>query len=199
MTKRVPGRRWYVVAGAVATVGVVVALVVLATGFRSWLDGFPDLGSRFRDGESVRVDLTAGQPMVLYVSPDSATTDYLCTGEVAGVPIVVTEVTYTFTFFVRGFETWAARYEVESARTGSGQLTCSPVRGRGAELLAIGEQPDNGRLLRIMATTFGLAGVAAVAGIGAGGVITLVTWRRRKAHRGGVGVRSEGGLPPNSY
>lgn len=197
MTKRAPGRRWYVVAGAVTTVGVVVALVVLSTGFRSWLDGFPDLGSRFRDGESTRVDLTAGQPMVLYVSPDSDITDYLCTGEVAGVPVVVTEVTYTFTFFDRRFGTWAARYEVESERTGSGQLTCVSVTGRGAEWLAIGEQPDNGRLLRIMATTFGLGGAAAVLGIAAGGVITLVTWRRRKAHRtspapsaaGGVGSR----------
>lgn len=168
-------------AGAVTTVGVVVALVVLATGFRSWLDGFPNLGSRFRDGESVRVDLTAGQPAVLYVSPDSATTDYVCTGEVSGVPVAVTEVSYTFTFFERGFQTWAARYEVESERTGSGQLTCMSVTGRGAELLAIGEEPDNGRLLRIVATTFGLGGAAAVLGIVAGGVITLVTWRRRKA------------------
>jgi hypothetical protein len=183
MTKRAPGRRWYVVAGAVTTVGVVVALVVLATGFRSWLDAFPNLDSRFRDGESVRVDLTAGQPVVLYVSPDSATTEYRCTGEISEVPVEVIEVSYTFTFFERGFQTWAARYQVESERTGTGQLTCTSVTGRGAQLLAIGDEPDNGRLLRIMATTFALGGAAAVLGIAAGGLITLVTWRRRKAHR----------------
>lgn len=183
MTKQAPGRSWYVVAGAATTIGVVVALVVLATGFRSWLDGFPNLGSPFRDGESVRVSLTAGQPVVLYVSPDSATTNYVCTGQVAAAPIVVTEVSYTFTFFTRGFQTWAARYEVESERTGSGQLTCMSATGRATELLAIGDQPDNGRLLRIMATTFGLGGAAAVLGITAGAVITLLTWRRRKAHR----------------
>jgi hypothetical protein len=183
MTKGAPGRWWYVVAGAVTVAGLVVAAVVLVTGIRSWLDGFPDLGGRFRDGEAVRVDLRAGQPVVLYVSPDTATTDYACTGEVAGAPVVVAEVSYTFTFPDRGFQTWAARYEMVSERTGSGQLTCTSATGRSADLLAVGDKPDNGRLLRIMATTVGLSGGAALVGLATGGVITLVAWRRRKAYR----------------
>jgi hypothetical protein len=192
MTKRAPGRRWYVAAGAVAAVGVAVAVVVLVTGIRSWLDGFPDLGSRFRDGESVRVDLTAGQPVVLYVSPDTTTTDYLCTGKVSGVPVAVTEVSYTFTFPDRSFQTWVARYEVVSERGGSGQLTCSSVTGRSPEALAVGDKPDNRRLLRIMATTIGLSAAAAILGLAAGGVISLVTWRRRKAYRTSPAARAPG-------
>ncbi|MFD0743300.1 hypothetical protein ACFQ1L_16980 [Phytohabitans flavus] len=118
---------------------------------------------------------------MLYVSPDTAPAEYLCEGEVAGSPIRVTD-SRTFTFF-SGLETWAARYELVADQTGTGKLTCVAPVGRGADMLAVGEMPDNGRLLRILGTTIAVAGGAAVLSLALGGGIVLVVWRRRRAHR----------------
>jgi hypothetical protein len=79
---------------------------------------------------------------------------------------------------------------VVSERGGSGQLTCASVTGRSPEALAVGDKPDNRRLLRIMATTIGLSAAAAILGLAAGGVISLVTWRRRKAYRTSPAARA---------
>jgi hypothetical protein len=181
MAKPPPGRGWYAVAGTVTALGLVVAVIVLLVGFRSWLDGLPKLGEPFRGGETVRVDVRAGETVVLYASPDTAPARYLCEGEVAGSPIRVTE-SRTFTFF-RGLETWAARYELVADKTGTGQLTCVASAGGGAEKLAVGEKPDNGRLLRILGTTIAIAAGIALLALGVGGGIVLAVWRRRRAHR----------------
>jgi len=181
MAKPPPGRGWYAVAGTVTACGLIIAMIVLVIGFRSWLDGFPDLGQRFRGGDTVRVDVRAGETVVLYVSPDSAPAEYLCEGEVAGSPIRVTD-SPTFTFF-SGLETWAARYELVADQTGTGQLTCVAQVGRGAEMLAVGEKPDNGRLLRIIGTTIAAGGGIAVLSLAIGGGTALAVWRRRRAHR----------------
>src|SRR5687767_12189163 len=94
-----PARYGYVVAGAVAVLALLAAVAVLVVGIRSWTGDFPTLGRHFRAGESARLELRAGEPAVLYVSPDTATFDGRCTGEVAGSPITVTEASDTFTFF----------------------------------------------------------------------------------------------------
>jgi hypothetical protein len=190
MAKPPPGRGWYAVAGTVTALGLAVAAIVLVTGVRSWLDGFPDLGERFRGGDTVRVDVRAGETVVLYVSPDTAPAEYLCEGEVAGSPVRVTD-SPTFTFF-SGLETWAARYELVADQTGTGQLTCVAPVGRGAEMLAVGERPDNGRLLRILGTTIAVAGGAAVLSLAVGGGMVLGVWRRRRAHRVRTLGRSHG-------
>jgi hypothetical protein len=181
MTKPPPGRRWYAVAGTVTALGLIVASVVLVTGFRSLLGGFPDLGERFRGGDTVRIDMRAGETVVLYVNPDSAPAEYLCEGEVAGSPIRVTDAP-TFTFFT-GLETWAARYEMVADQTGTGQLTCVAPAGRGAAMLAVGQKPDNGRLLRILGTTIAVAAGGAVLSLAVGGGIVLAVWRRRRRYR----------------
>src|SRR5688500_12854432 len=61
MVKPPPGRGWYAVAGTVTALGLVIATIVLVIGVRSWLDGFPDLGERFRGSDTVRVDVRAGE------------------------------------------------------------------------------------------------------------------------------------------
>lgn len=182
MAKPPPGRGWYAVAGTVTALGLIAATVVLVIGVRSWLDGFPDLGERFRGGETVRIDVRAGETVMLYASPDSAPAEYVCEGEVAGSPIQVTE-SRTFTFF-SGLQTWAARYELVADQTGTGQLTCVAPAGRGAELLAVGEMPDNGRLLRILGTTIAIAGGVALISVAVGGGMVLGVWRRRRPRRG---------------
>jgi len=181
MAKPPPGRGWYAVAGTVTALGLAVAMVVVVIGVRSWLDGFPDLGERFRGGDTVRVDMRVGETVVLYVSPEAAPAEFRCEGEVGGSPIRVTEAR-TFTFF-SGLETWAARFELVADQTGTGQLTCVASPGRGAETLAVGEMPDNGRLLRILGTTIVVAGLVAVLSLAAGGGMALGVWRRRRARR----------------
>ncbi|GAA4735312.1 hypothetical protein [Phytohabitans rumicis] len=183
-SRRPPGRRWYAVAGGAALLGVAASGALLVTGILSWIEDFPALGDRFRGGESVRVDLRAGQPAVLYVSPDTASYDWRCTGTMAGAPVAVTEAPYTFTFFSGG-RTWAARYELRADRDGSVDLTCAPAAQTRSALLAVGEEPDNGRLLRKLATTVAASGAAAVLGLAVGGVLTVVVWRRRRAYRPG--------------
>ncbi|MEH1124343.1 hypothetical protein [Micromonospora sp. CPCC 206061] len=179
MTKASPSRAWYAVAGMVTALGLAAAMAVLVTGVRSWNDALPDLGRPFGDGDTVPVKLRAGEMVILYVSPESAPASFMCGGKVAGSPIRTTEAK-TFTFF-RGFETWGARYELVADETGTAQLTCTAPAGLGAEKLAVGEVPDNGRLLRIMGRTFALTAGATVFSIAAGSVIVLVVWRRRRA------------------
>ncbi|GFJ94835.1 hypothetical protein [Phytohabitans rumicis] len=142
-SRRPPGRRWYAVAGGAALLGVAASGALLVTGILSWIEDFPALGDRFRGGESVRVDLRAGQPAVLYVSPDTASYDWRCTGTMAGAPVAVTEAPYTFTFFSGG-RTWAARYELRADRDGSVDLTCAPAAQTRSALLAVGRSPTTG-------------------------------------------------------
>jgi hypothetical protein len=189
MAKPPPGRGWYAVAGTVTVLGLAVAAIVLVTGVRSWLDGFPDLGERFRNGDTVSIDVRAGETVVLYVSPESAPAQFLCEGEVAGSPVHVTDAP-TFTFFNGLDETWAARYELVADQTGTGRLTCVAPVGRGAAMLALGEKPDNGRLLRILGTTIAIAGGIALLSVAAGGGMVLGVWRRRRARRVRASVRS---------
>lgn len=181
MTKAFPSRAWYAVAGVVTALGIAVAMAALVTGVRSWNDGLPDLGRSFHEGDTVPVRLRAGEAVVLYVSPESAPASFICGGTVDGSPIRVTEAK-TFTFF-RGLETWGARYELVADQTGTAQLRCTAPAGLGADRLAIGEMPDNGRLLRIMVRTFAITAGATVLGITAGGLIVLVVWKRRRVHR----------------
>lgn len=181
MTKASPSRSWYAMAGVVTVLGLAAAVAVLVTGMRSWYDALPDLGQTFRDGETVPVELRAGEKVILYVSPESAPASFICSGKVADSPISTTEAK-TFTFF-RGFETWAARYELVADATGTAQLRCTAPTGLGAKMLAVGEVPDNGRLLRIMGTTFAVTAGATVLSIVAGGLTVLFVWRRRRASR----------------
>jgi hypothetical protein len=177
-----PHRRWYAVAVAVAVLGLLAAAAVLSVTIRAWSTGFPTLGSPFRGGESVEVDLRAGQPAVLYVSPDTATFNGRCTAELAGADVAVTEVSYTFTFFSGG-RTWAARYEILADRDGRARLTCMPAAGTGGPLLATGDKPDNPRLLRGLAGSVAAGVSTALLGLVGGGVLALVIAKRRGSYR----------------
>jgi hypothetical protein len=176
--QRRPGRGWFAVAGAVALLGLVAAAVVLIVGIRSWTDEFPTLGAPVRSGEAVQAELRANQPAVLYVSPDTSTSEWRCTGDVAGSPVAVSEAPYTFTFFSGG-RTWAARYEIRADRAGVARLTCSAVPGSGS-LLAVGEQPDNARLVRKLVTTIVAGACVGLFGLGLGGTIAVLVRKRRK-------------------
>jgi hypothetical protein len=178
MTKASPSRGWYAVAGVVTALGIAVAMAVLVTGMRSWNDALPDLGRPFGDGDTVAVKLRAGETVILYVSPESAPASFICSGTVADSPIRTAEAK-TFTFF-RGFETWGARYELVADATGTAQLRCTAPTGLGAEKLAVGEVPDNGRLLRIMGKTFAITAGVTVLSIVAGCLIVLFIWKRRR-------------------
>ena len=181
-----PSRRWYAVAVVVAVLGLLASAAVLATGIRSWIGDFPALGGHFRSDESVHVDLRAGQPVVLYVSPDTAPLDWQCTAELAGSQVAITETPYTFTFFSGG-RSWAARYEVQAERDGRAQLTCVATAGTDASLLAVGDKPDNSHLLRKLAGTIAAGMCTALLGLALGGTLALVVRKRRKAHRSSAG------------
>ncbi len=173
-----PRGRWYAVAAAVAVVGVAVGVVVFLTQLRSWTEQFPELGQHFRAGETVPVDLRVDETVVLYVSPsDPAVVS--CAGDVAGVRFEVTEPSYTFTFFSGG-RSWAATLEITSDVTGTGGLRCT---GSGAVVLAVGEKPDNGRLLRNLALRIAISAVPVVIGLGAAAALFIGVARRRRAHR----------------
>ncbi|MEO3924229.1 hypothetical protein ABGB07_10265 [Micromonosporaceae bacterium B7E4] len=135
---------------------------------------------------TARAELRAGEPAVLYVSPDTVTFDGKCTGEVAGSPITVIEASDTFTFFSGG-RTWAARYEIRAEHSGSGQLTCIAGTGRGAPLLAVGDRPDNPHLVRRLAGTVAVGACVAGLGLALGGAIALAVRKRRRAHRSSPG------------
>jgi hypothetical protein len=152
---------------------------VLIVGIRSWTDEFPTLGAPVRGGEAVRAELRANQPAVLYVSPDTSTSEWRCTGDVGGSPVAVSEAPYTFTFFSGG-RTWAARYEIRADRDGVARLTCSAVSGSGGQLLAVGEQPDNARLVRKLVTTIVAGACVGLLGLGLGGTIAVLVRKRRK-------------------
>lgn len=173
-----PRGRWYAVAALVAVLGVVVGLVVLFARLRAWTGEFPQLGAHHRAGQSIPLTLRAGEPVVLYVSPD-AFTSLRCEGEVAGSPVTVAEVRDTFTFFSGG-QPWEAKLEIGSDVAGAGSLTCT---GSPTVTLAIGEKPDNGRLLRILAVGIGMSAVPAVLGLGGGTALAVGVARRRRAHR----------------
>jgi hypothetical protein len=173
-----PRRRWYAVAAVIAAVGVAVGVLVLLARVRAWTDEFPQLGAHQRPGQAIPVDLRAGGPVVLYVSPD-VDTSLRCSGEVAGTPVTVSEMSDTFTFFSGG-RAWAAQLEIGSDVTGAGSVTCT---GSPTLTLAIGEPPDNGRLLRILGVGIGLSAVPAVLGLGGGTTLAVGVARRRRAHR----------------
>jgi hypothetical protein len=177
-----PSRRWYAVAVAVAVLGLLAAAVLLATGIRSWSGDFPTLGDHFRSGESVPVDLRAGQPAVLYVSPDTAAFDWRCTADLPGSQVAITKAPYTFTFFSAG-RTWAARYEIQADKDGRAQLTCVAIAGTGTPLLAVGDQPDNAHLVRELVSTIAAGACAALLGLALGGTLAMIVARRRRAHR----------------
>jgi hypothetical protein len=177
-----PRRRWYAVAAAIAVAGVLVGVLVLVARVRVWIDEFPDLGEHHRSGQPIPVELRAGEPVVLYTSPTDPVV-LSCTGEVGGAGVTVTEVSYTFTFF-SGQRSWAAHSEITSDRAGTGSVTCT---GSAAVTLAVGEVPDNGRLLRILGGGIALGAVPAVLGVAGGAVLAVRVARRRRAHRRALG------------
>jgi hypothetical protein len=178
-TRPAPGRRWYAVAGAIAVGGLLVASAVLGIGIRSWLGDFPKLGEHFQVDETARVDLVAGQPSVLYTSPEAPAAALNCSAELAVASVAVTETPYTFTFFSGG-RTWASRYELRATRDGRAFVTCTSPTGA-QPTLAVGDKPDNSRLLARLAGTIALGAIPALLGLALGGTLALVVARRRRA------------------
>jgi hypothetical protein len=188
-TKPAPGRRWYVVAGAIAVGSLLIASAVLVIGIRSWLGDFPKLGEHFQVDETARVDLVAGQSSVLYTSPEAPGAALNCSAELALASVAVTETPYTFTFFSGG-RSWAARYELRPTLDGRAFVTCTSPTGA-QPTLAVGDKPDNSRLLAKLAGTIALGGFTALLGLALGGTLAFYIRRRRKVPqpvRGGSGA-----------
>jgi hypothetical protein len=69
-------------------------------------------------------------------------------------------------------------------RAGSGRLSCTVTGvGAGGVTLAVGEEPDNGRLLGGLATAIGVSAVPVVLGVVAGACLAIGVARRRRRVR----------------
>jgi hypothetical protein len=99
--------------------------------------------------------------------------------------IAVGRVPEKFTF-LSGGRTWAALFEVSSDRSGRAGLACEPAGG-GRPLLAVGDAPDQPRLLRALGGSVAAGAAVALPALLAGGVMAVVVARRRSAHRRRLG------------
>jgi hypothetical protein len=187
-----PRRRWYALAAAVAVLGIAIGAALLVWRIQVWTDAFPDLGETFSPDQTVSVDLPADRTVVLYVSPTDPV-ELSCTGEVAGTPVDFVPPSYTFTFFSGG-QSWAATYEITADTAGPATLACT-----GAPLaeLAVGDKPDNGRLLGLMGKGIAISATPVVLGVVGGIVLAVGVARRRRAARLAlVGGPPHAGGPP---
>ncbi|MFJ9939230.1 hypothetical protein [Streptomyces erythrochromogenes] len=169
-----PSRRWYVAAGAIAVVLILMAVVIGVLRFNSATEAV-DTGHPFANGKTVTLRLDPGSEKSIWIrdeefgpiaSPKCSITgpgDPRLTGP--GVDV-----------FLARHETWNPLHAIEVSRAGDFEVTCS---SHAESQYAIG---DAGGFFAL-AGWLALAIALAVLGVILCAVIVLVTAVRRTRHR----------------
>lgn len=194
-----PARKWYVVAGMVAVLGILAGGGLGAVGMTSVMRDLPNLVAEFDAGEPARVSLTGSREWAVYAATDAGQTiggaraECIVTGP-DGREAPVRSAPYAFTFS-RGDHSWVAVGEFSSATAGNYQVSCADTSSRNH--YAVGERPEvQGFVTGIVGSLAALIGLPCVA-LFAGGVIGLVVAVRRSSHRTRLLAAAAGSDPPD--
>lgn len=197
--QRRPGRRWYLVAGAVALAGVLAGLGLVAATATPLSGALPAFQSRTDPEGTMTVDLRGGQTYVVYVHGFAGLhLDQRCagSGQDGGSLRITTLEGNSFTFLREG-DVWEAHYTVRASRDDRYRITCDaePVtRESLADGYALGEDFPRGGLVGDLYGALGIAFLLSLVGVVTGGVIARVTAVRRR-RRPGAAVPQRAGAP----
>lgn len=182
-----PARKWYIVAGVIAVLGVMAGAGLGIAGVTSVVRELPDIVAEFDTGEPASVNLTAGRQWAIYAAVgDTGQTigshHATCTvAGSAGGKIAVRPVPYEFTFSRAG-RSWVAVGEFAVPVDGRYEVSCTSQRGEAAHY-AVGEGPElRGFVTGIVGSVAALIGLPCL-GLLVAGVIGLVVAVRRSSHR----------------
>lgn len=182
-----PARKWYVVAGVVALLGIVVGGAVGAAGMTSVLRNLPDIVAEFDSDAPTDVTLTGRRDWTIYAAGGAGQTigasfaTCTVTGAADGRAVAVRSVSYEFTFN-RGDRSWVAVGDFAVPADGTYRVGCVGESGRPVHY-AVGERPElRGFVTGVVGSLAAVIGLPCL-GLFTGGVIGLVVAVRRNSHR----------------
>ncbi|MFJ6782713.1 hypothetical protein [Streptomyces yangpuensis] len=169
-----PGRHWYVTAGAIAVVLIMMGVVIGALRFDDAIDSV-DTGHSFANGDIVTLRLEPGSERTIWIRDEEfgPSADPKCSITGPGDPVLTDP---GVDVFLTRDETWNPLHTIDVRRAGEYEVTCS---SQARSKYAIGDSAG----LFAFAGRLVLAVALAVLGIISCVVIVLVTAFRRSRHR----------------
>ncbi|GIJ49638.1 hypothetical protein Val02_65240 [Virgisporangium aliadipatigenens] len=184
-----PGRGWYVLAAAIAAVGVLTAPLLVVLGVASFgsVGGtLPSVGARFHGGDETTVELTKDRAATVYaVFPQDSDGIARATCEVSGAgEAALTERSYGLSATIED-TTWVVLYDITVDRSGRYTLSCTSDCDRpGTDLYAVGDAFEAGGMAAAIlggATAFFGALLVPCFALIVAGIMAIVTAVRRRS------------------
>lgn len=176
-----PGRGWFVAAGAIALIFILIGAGGLVWGLVTAV-GEVKMGQRFGMGETVTVRMLPDPATAIFARAGASglRPDADCTvTSAAGRPVPVAPPSGTFTATINGV-TWHEIYVVKVTEPGDYRVTCQSTESQG---FATGKAPELGRFLGGLAGGIAALFVLSFVGMAIGAIIAIVTGVKRGNHR----------------
>jgi hypothetical protein len=176
-----PGRGWFVAAGVIALVFILIGAGGFAWGLVTAM-GEVKMGQRFDAGETVTVRMLPDPKTAVFARAGASglRPDAECTVTSAGGQTVpVTAPSGTFTSTINGV-TWHEIYVVEVTDPGDYRVTCESTQTSG---FATGKAPELGKFVGGIAGGIAALFVLSFVGMAIGAIIAIVTGVKRGNHR----------------
>jgi hypothetical protein len=189
-----PGRGWFVVAGVIALVFILVGIGGFAWGLVTAL-GEVKLGKRFGAGEAVTVRMLPNPATGIFArqEPTGGRTDADCTvTSASGQTVPLSAPNATFTSTINGV-TWQEIYVVDVTAAGDYRVTCASAE---TPEFATGKDPELGTFFGGLAGGLGALFVLPFIGMVIAAIIAIVTGVRRGNHRRRL-LAERYGYPPH--
>lgn len=179
-----PRRRWFVVAGVVAFVGIVVGGVIFAVVLLSVLNEAKPVAT-FGSGQTVTVSLVASPRPAIYVSDPGSLSGRCTVTSSSGQQVPITQLLNVETL-VFGGQRWQVGYHIDVPGPGEYRVTCTGPAAR----YGVGTPPSTARLIGAILALVLIPGVSIVIAV----IITVVVLVRRGRNR--RRLLAETGPPP---
>ncbi|WP_369214198.1 hypothetical protein [Streptomyces flavofungini] len=179
-----PGRHWYAIAAAITVVLIVLGVAIGVYRFKDAIDAV-DTGSQFTSGDTVTLRLGPEDEKAIWIRDEefSAASDQACRITGPGDPRLTDP---GIDVFLTRDATWNPLHTISVSRAGGYEVTCTSRNA--PSRFAIG---DAGGLVSLGGWLM-LAVLLPLLGIGTGTIVALVTYFRRRGHRGRLLAERQG-------
>ena len=168
-----PRRRWFVVAGVIAFVGIVIGSVIFVVGLLSILNKAKPVAT-FGSGQTVTVSLVASPRPAIYTSVPGFSSGTCTVTSSSGQAVTLAPVSGAETLSF-GSQRWQVTYHIKVPASGEYRVSCTGS----AALYAVGTPPSAARLVGVILALILIPGLAILVAI----VITIVVAVRRARFR----------------